>query len=165
MHSRDPIHAHTPKVDLGIAKVSLALQVTFFVLIAISKDAVVFVTAGALGALAMGYPPTVQSLSLELYTRRGGAPSESGRLFGAMSVIQTIGYVVPTEVFCEVAVILTLDGGAGTRLSAQRCSASYISRRSPRFPKQFSTLLLLWRCSRSSSFSSYRYLRLPIEAS
>jgi hypothetical protein len=101
-HSRDPIHAHTPKVDLGIAKVSLALQVTFFAFIAISKDAVVFVTAGALGALAMGYPPTVQSLSLELYTRRGGAPSESGRLFGAMSVIQTIGYVVPTEVLCEV---------------------------------------------------------------
>jgi len=140
-HSRDHIHAHTPKVDLGIAKVSLVLQATFFVLIAVSKDAVVFVTMGALGALAMGYPPTVQSLSLELYTRRGGAPSESGRLFGAMSVIQTIGYVVPPEVLCEVGLTLTLDCGAGTRLSAQRCLASYTSRRSPRSPKRFSTSL------------------------
>jgi len=99
---------HTPKVDLGIAKVSLVLQATFFVLIAVSKDAVVFVTMGALGALAMGYPPTVQSLSLELYTRRGGAPSESGRLFGAMSVIQTIGNQVVGPTLFGIVYIKTV---------------------------------------------------------
>jgi len=62
-----------------------------FVLVAVSKDAGTFVAASALGALAAGYSPTTHSLSLELYTRRGGAPSEAGRLFGALSVIQTIG--------------------------------------------------------------------------
>jgi hypothetical protein len=66
-----------------------------FVFIAVSKDPRVFVAAGALGALAMGYSPTTHSLSLELYTRRGGAPSEAGRLFGAISVIQTVGCVSP----------------------------------------------------------------------
>ena len=50
-----------------------------------------FIAATAFGALGEGYPPTMHSLALELYTRRGGAPSEAGRLFGAMSVIQTIG--------------------------------------------------------------------------
>ena len=62
-----------------------------FVLVALSKDAGSFVAANALGALAAGYSPTTHSLSLELYTRRGGAPSEAGKLFGALSVIQTIG--------------------------------------------------------------------------
>ncbi|KAH9972213.1 major facilitator superfamily domain-containing protein [Russula compacta] len=84
-------HAHTPAVDLSLARVSLVLQAMFFALIAISGDARVFVATGALGALATGYLPTVQSLALELYTRRGGAGSEAGRLFGAISVIQTIG--------------------------------------------------------------------------
>lgn len=70
-----------------------------FVAIAVSKDPRVFVAAGALGALAMGYSPTTHSLSLELYTRRGGAPSEAGKLFGAMSVIQTVGCAPPPRLF------------------------------------------------------------------
>jgi len=89
--SREPIHTHTPAVDLGLAKVSIALQVIYFALLAVSRDARVFVAVSVLGALAVGYAPTVHSLSLELFTRRGGAPSEAGRLFGAMSVIQAIG--------------------------------------------------------------------------
>jgi len=68
-----------------------------FVAIAVSKDARVFVAAGGLGALAMGYSPTTHSLSLELYTRRGGAPSEAGKLFGALSVIQTVGCAPPHD--------------------------------------------------------------------
>jgi len=141
--------------------VSLALQATFFTLIAVSKDVGVFVTIGALGALAAGYYPTVSSLSLELYTRRGGAPSQAGQLFGAMSVIQTIGCAIPTEILCEVGVMLTLDCVPGTRLLVQRCSASYTSRRSPRSPKRYSTSSVLWSCSPSCSFSSCRYP--PIE--
>jgi hypothetical protein len=82
-----------------------------------------FVAAGALGALATGYSPTTHSLMLELYTRRGGLPSEAGRLFGAMSVIQTIG-CAPPNVSCKLAVTLTVCC-AGTRLSAHRCSALY----------------------------------------
>ncbi|KAH9963743.1 major facilitator superfamily domain-containing protein [Russula dissimulans] len=93
--SRDPVHV--PAVDLGIARVSLALQAMSFAFMATSKDAGKFVAASALGALASGYYPTVHSLSLELYTRRGGAPSEAGRLFGATSVIQTIGCVPSTQ--------------------------------------------------------------------
>ena len=103
--AHDPIRAHTPTVDLGIAKVSVALQAMSFVLIAVSKDTGMFVAASALSALAAGYSPTIHSLSLELYTRRGGAPSEAGKLFGAMSVIQTIGCAPPHHpynVACDV---------------------------------------------------------------
>ena len=103
--AHDPVRLHTPAVDLGIARFSLALQAMCFVVIAVSRDAKMYVAGSALGALAAGYSPTMQSLSLELYTRRGGAPSEAGMLFGAMSVIQTIGCALPhhsLRVGCDV---------------------------------------------------------------
>jgi hypothetical protein len=76
------------------------VQAVCFFIIAVSKDGRMFVVAGALGALATGYSPTTQSLSLELYTRRGGLPSEAGRLFGAMSLIQAVG-CAPLNVSCK----------------------------------------------------------------
>jgi hypothetical protein len=96
--SRDPVHAHTPAVDLGLAKFSLALHAISLAFVSISKDTAMFTAATALGALAAGYSPTIHSLSLGLHTRRGGAPSEAGQLFGAMSVIQALGYV-PIHIF------------------------------------------------------------------
>ncbi|KAH9062341.1 MFS general substrate transporter [Lactarius vividus] len=89
--SRGPMHTHTPALDLGIAKASLALHAVSFALIAASKNAGMFVAASMLATLSVGYAPVVQSLSLELYARRGGQTSEAGRLFGAMSVIQALG--------------------------------------------------------------------------
>ncbi|KAH8997654.1 major facilitator superfamily domain-containing protein, partial [Lactarius hatsudake] len=89
--SRGPMHTHTPALDLGIAKASLVLHAISFVLIAVSKNAGMFVAASMLATLSIGYAPVVQSLSLELYARRGGQTSEAGRLFGAMSVIQALG--------------------------------------------------------------------------
>ena len=90
-----PLHTniHTPALDLGIAKASLAIHALSFALIAVSKNAAVFVAAGLLATFSTGYGPVVQSLSLELYALRGGETSEAGRLFGAMNVIQTLGCV------------------------------------------------------------------------
>jgi MFS family permease len=85
------VHAHTPALDLGIAKASLALHALSFALIAVSKSSGLFFAASMLGTFGIGYGPVVQSLSLELYVRRGGEVSEAGRLFGAMSVIQALG--------------------------------------------------------------------------
>ncbi|KAI9453161.1 MFS general substrate transporter [Lactarius psammicola] len=89
--SRSPAHTHMPALDLGIAKASLALHAVSFALLAVSKNAGMFVAASMLATFAIGYAPVVQSLSLELYVRRGGETSEAGRLFGAMSVIQALG--------------------------------------------------------------------------
>ncbi|KAI0260813.1 major facilitator superfamily domain-containing protein [Gloeopeniophorella convolvens] len=98
--SRGPVHTHTPAVDLRLAQFSLVLFGLCFALIAVSRSAAMFVFASALGALAGGYSPTIHSLSLELYTRRGGVASEAGRLFGAMSVLQALGnQIVGPSVF------------------------------------------------------------------
>ena len=95
------MHAHTPALDLGIAKASLALHAVSFALLAVSKNAGMFVAASLLATLAVGYGPVVQSLSLELYARRGGETSEAGRLFGAMSVIQALGCVLKETHTCK----------------------------------------------------------------
>lgn len=92
--SHGSVYAHTPALDLGIAKASLAVHAVSFVLIAVSKNAAMFVAASMLATFSIGYGPVVQSLSLELYARRGGETSEAGRLFGAMNVLQTLGYVL-----------------------------------------------------------------------
>ena len=93
--SRGPVHTHTPALDLGIAKASLALLAVSMALLAVSKNAGLFFAASLLATLGVGYAPVMQSLSLELYVRRGGETSEAGRLFGAMSVIQALGCVRP----------------------------------------------------------------------
>jgi hypothetical protein len=81
---------HSPSFDLGLAKWSLlADSITFFFL-AIAQNAWQFTVFGALGCLGMGFNPAMQSVTLALYARRGG--TESGRLFGALSVIQALWY-------------------------------------------------------------------------
>jgi hypothetical protein len=50
-----------------------------------------FTIFGVLGAFGLGFNPAMQSVTLALYTRRGG--TEAGRLFGALSVIQAFAYV------------------------------------------------------------------------
>jgi hypothetical protein len=92
--TRGPVHVHTPALDLGIAKASLVVHALSFALIAVSKNAACFVAASLFATFGIGYPAVVQSLSLELYVRRGGEASEAGRLFGAMNVIQTLGCVL-----------------------------------------------------------------------
>ena len=48
-----------------------------------------FTVATVFGAFGGGLGPAVQSLAMQL----GGAANETGRLFGALSVVQTIWYV------------------------------------------------------------------------
>jgi len=67
------------------------MQAISLALMAVSKNAAMFVAATLLTTFGMGYGPVVHSLSLELYVRRSGETSEAGRLFGAMNVIQTLG--------------------------------------------------------------------------
>ena len=45
-------------------------------------------TFTALGALGMGFNPAIHAVALALYNARGGR--DSGKLFGAMSVVQVM---------------------------------------------------------------------------
>ncbi|OBZ69347.1 hypothetical protein A0H81_10787 [Grifola frondosa] len=84
-----PSHpAHSPSADLKLARASLLIDMAAYVLMPLSTSAALFCTASVVSAFGMGFAPAVQSVALALYTRRGG--KESGKLFGALSVVQAM---------------------------------------------------------------------------
>ena len=83
---------HSPSFDLKLARVSLAIDVVVYFVMVCSTTGLMFAITTAFGALGMGFGPAMQSVALTLYNRRGGR--DSGKLFGAMSVVQAIRCVL-----------------------------------------------------------------------
>ncbi|ETW85959.1 hypothetical protein HETIRDRAFT_471204 [Heterobasidion irregulare TC 32-1] len=79
---------HPPSFDLKLARISALIDIVSYAFMALAPTPITFVAASALGSLGTAFSPTVHSLSLELYRRRGG--TEFGKLFGAMSVVQAL---------------------------------------------------------------------------
>ncbi|KDR68702.1 hypothetical protein GALMADRAFT_256506 [Galerina marginata CBS 339.88] len=79
---------HSPSFDLGLARVSLAVDVVGYTFMALAPTPWTFTLFGMMNALGTAFGPAVQSVTLALYARRGG--TEIGRLFGALSVIQAL---------------------------------------------------------------------------
>ena len=78
------------RFDLAIAFVSLVVTLVGFTGQAVVRDPILFLLAGVIQSLGYGYAPAMQSANLELYRRTGG--TETGKLFGAVGVLQTIGW-------------------------------------------------------------------------
>ena len=84
----EPHHHHDPNFDLKVAKVSVGIEVVVYMLMVFSTSGLMFAGIATLGAFGMGFGPAIQSVALTLYNRRGG--KDSGKLFGAMSVVQSL---------------------------------------------------------------------------
>ncbi|KIY43476.1 MFS general substrate transporter [Fistulina hepatica ATCC 64428] len=80
---------HSPTFDLGIAKVSLVIDTCAYILLCMVPTPMVFVGASVMSATGAGFGAAVQSVALDLYVRNGG--TETGKLFGAMSVMYSVG--------------------------------------------------------------------------
>ncbi|RDB23050.1 putative membrane protein C14C4.07 [Hypsizygus marmoreus] len=79
---------HSPSFDLGLARGSLFVEVIGYTFMAFAPTATAFTLSSMFGSMGAGFSPAVQSVALALYVRRGG--TESGRLFGALSVVQAL---------------------------------------------------------------------------
>lgn len=82
----------TPAFDLAIAQASLALEIVCYALVPIffSSGPILFVMLTIVASCGAGFGPAIQALAVDIYNGRGG--TETGRLFGVLSVIQTIRY-------------------------------------------------------------------------
>lgn len=58
-------------------------------MMATAKTGAMFTVYTVVDSLSAGYAPAVQSLALGIYTSRGG--EETGKLFGGLSMVQTLG--------------------------------------------------------------------------
>ncbi|EKM55184.1 uncharacterized protein PHACADRAFT_255634 [Phanerochaete carnosa HHB-10118-sp] len=75
-------------LDFGLARVSLVIEVISYALVPFASNGLRYTAVTVLGSFGAGFGPALQSVALGLYTLRGG--TESGRLFGAMSVVQSL---------------------------------------------------------------------------
>ena len=92
--TREHLHLHDAHFDLNVAKASVSVEVLVYTLMIFSTSGLMFASIAALGAAGMGFGPAVQSVALTLYNRRGG--KDSGKLFGAMSVVQSLRCAPPS---------------------------------------------------------------------
>ncbi|KAJ7928155.1 major facilitator superfamily domain-containing protein [Mycena leptocephala] len=89
------IHPTPPKpavFDLSLARFSILMDIAMYALLPFAPTGIIFILFISLGSLGGGLIPAINSVALELYTRRIGKnkPVESGKLFGALSVVQAI---------------------------------------------------------------------------
>lgn len=89
-----PAASRSLAFDFALARISLGVEVLSYAAIPFAPGAGAYTAFTMLGAFGSGFSPAVQSVALGLYTLRGG--TESGRLFGAMSVVQSLWCVAPS---------------------------------------------------------------------
>lgn len=82
---------HSPRFELGVARLSLAFDAAAYALMVVYPSRKIFVIFGLFGAMGIGFSPAMQTLAMAMYSRRGG--TETGRLFGALSVVQALACV------------------------------------------------------------------------
>ena len=85
-----PNDNHSATFDLALARISVVAEMISYTVMGLVPTPSVFLAFTLFGSFGSGYSPAVQSVALELYSRRGG--TESGKLFGALSVVQALRY-------------------------------------------------------------------------
>ena len=88
---KSPTQLDSPHFDLALARVSLFVDICSYVLISFVPTVVAFTLGHVLASMSGGFSPAMQSVALGLYKQRGG--TESGKLFGALSVVQALWWV------------------------------------------------------------------------
>ena len=108
---------HSPLFDLNLARASSLVSLVCYTLMGLVQSSTVFALSGAFHSFGAGFSPAAQSVALALYSKRGGI--ETGRLFGAMSLIQAIRCVMIYSSFVVyVAYIYILIYGFGLALKS-----------------------------------------------
>jgi hypothetical protein len=79
---------HSLSFDMTLARVSMAMEAIAYGAMGLSSSGLPFVVSSVFLWLGSAVNPAVQCVALAVYKRNGG--TESGRLFGALSVVQAL---------------------------------------------------------------------------
>lgn len=86
----------TAQLDHKLGLLSLAFEVIAHAMMPLAPSGVVFIAIAGLGSIGSGYQPAIQSLVLALHSQRhsvdgvaGGEVEDAGKLFGALSIMET----------------------------------------------------------------------------
>lgn len=88
--------SQSAKVDLTLARCALIIEVVSCLIMATTTSGTLFTIGTMIASASIAFPPIAQSLALEIYRRKTTREvgDEAGKLFGAMSVVQTLGMQV-----------------------------------------------------------------------
>ncbi|KAJ7097761.1 major facilitator superfamily domain-containing protein [Mycena belliarum] len=88
----DGSHRHSASFDLALARGSIVLETIAYATMPFAPTGLSFTLLTMLASMGSGFTPALQSAALELYGQKvgGGANVESGKLFGALSVLQAL---------------------------------------------------------------------------
>ncbi|KAJ7632793.1 major facilitator superfamily domain-containing protein [Roridomyces roridus] len=81
---------HSVSFDISLARVSLLIDVIGYAGLPFAPTGFIFTLFTMVCSFGTAFSPAVQSTALELYTRKIGGRNESGKLFGALSVVQAL---------------------------------------------------------------------------
>ncbi|KAH6918262.1 major facilitator superfamily domain-containing protein [Coprinopsis sp. MPI-PUGE-AT-0042] len=79
---------HSPTFELIVVRVSIVVEIVAYSLMGLASTGSAYAMSAVLAALGVGLSPALQTVALAMYARKGG--SETGRLFGALSVVQAL---------------------------------------------------------------------------
>lgn len=79
---------HSPTFELIVVRVSIVVEILAYSLMGTASTGAAYAMASVLAALGVGFSPALQTVALAMYARKGGY--ETGRLFGALSVVQAL---------------------------------------------------------------------------
>lgn len=89
---------HSVNVDIFLARCAVGLEIVACWVMAAATSGAVFAAGTVVGAMSVAFSPTIQALALEVYHSEGnngtaarGGQGGSGKLFGALSVLQALG--------------------------------------------------------------------------
>lgn len=86
--------SRSPAFDLALARASAGMELIGFLSMTVASTGAFFTLASTVGSFGAGFSPAVQAVALDIYTNRSSqSRGEVGKLFGALSVIQALGYV------------------------------------------------------------------------
>ncbi|PFH51723.1 hypothetical protein AMATHDRAFT_142025 [Amanita thiersii Skay4041] len=87
-----------PSFDLNIARCSLLVDTVTDGCMGSFRTALEFTVSSVFGSAGIGFVPAIRAVALVLYTRAGG--TESGRLFGALSLLQALcSYILGPSIY------------------------------------------------------------------
>lgn len=91
---------HSLSFDMTLARVSMAMEAVAYGAMGLSSSGLPFVVSSVFLWLGSAVNPAVQCVALAVYKRNGG--TESGRLFGALSVVQALWSVPNFVGYAEI---------------------------------------------------------------
>ncbi|KAJ7219467.1 major facilitator superfamily domain-containing protein [Mycena pura] len=82
---------HSASFDLWLARISLVVDAVAYTTMPLAPNGIAFTVSTVMSSFGSGFMPAVQTVAMALYSKKHGANAESGKLFGALSVLQTLG--------------------------------------------------------------------------